>query len=53
VGTLAPGRVADLVVLAADPFAAEPEALLTTRVLSTWVAGVEQAQRAAGSSVLV
>ncbi|WP_408896034.1 amidohydrolase [Nocardioides sp. R1-1] len=56
VGTIAPGRAADLVVLARDPFATAPEDLLTTEVLRTFVAGVEQerpAQRAAGSSVLV
>ncbi|WP_281285886.1 amidohydrolase [Nocardioides humi] len=43
IGTLAPGMAADLVVLAADPFAARPEALLTTEVLRTYVGGVEQA----------
>ncbi|MBM7519721.1 amidohydrolase [Nocardioides nitrophenolicus] len=52
VGAIAPGRVADLVVLAADPFATAPEDLLTTEVLRTFVAGVERTQRAAGSSVL-
>ena len=53
VGTLAPGMAADLVVLAADPFATVPEELLTTEVLRTFVAGAERAQRGAGSSVLV
>lgn len=56
VGTIAPGRVADLVVLARDPFAAAPEDLLTTEVVRTFVGGVEvtdAAQRAAGSSVRV
>ena len=39
-GLLAPGSVADLVVLDRDPFAAPPEEIGAARVVSTWVDGV-------------
>ena len=39
-GVLAPGHVADLVVLDRDPFAGPPEEIGATRVASTWVRGV-------------
>ena len=39
VGTLEAGAFADLIVLDTDPFAAEPEALLTARVVRTIVGG--------------
>ncbi|MBB6626519.1 amidohydrolase [Nocardioides sp. KIGAM211] len=39
-GVLAPGAVADLVVLDRDPFAGPPEEIGATRVVSTWVEGV-------------
>ena len=39
-GVLAPGAVADLVVLDRDPFADEPGAIGATKVVSTWVEGV-------------
>ncbi len=38
-GVIAPGRVADLVVLDRDPFAGPPEAIGGTRVVSTWIDG--------------
>ncbi len=38
-GVIAPGHVADLVVLDRDPFAGEPDAVGATRVVSTWVDG--------------
>lgn len=38
-GTVAPGRLADLVVLDADPMTVEPEAIAGTRVLRTVVGG--------------
>jgi predicted amidohydrolase YtcJ len=38
-GVLAPGAVADLVVLDKDPFAGPPEEIGGTRVVSTWVDG--------------
>jgi len=38
-GVLAPGAVADLVVLDRDPFAGPMEAIGATRVVSTWVDG--------------
>ena len=39
-GTLAPGQVADLVVLDRDPFAGEPDEIGAAQVVSTWVEGV-------------
>jgi predicted amidohydrolase YtcJ len=39
-GTIAPGRVADLVVLDRDPFAGPASEIGATRVVSTWVDGV-------------
>ena len=39
-GTVAPGQVADLVVLDRDPFAGDPAEIGATRVVSTWVDGV-------------
>jgi predicted amidohydrolase YtcJ len=39
-GTIAPGRLADFVILADDPRAVAPGALHAVRVLSTWVGGV-------------
>ena len=39
VGTLAVGKLADLVVLSQDPFAVAPEAISRTRALATWVGG--------------
>jgi len=39
-GVLAPGAVADLVVLDRDPFAEEPGTIGATKVVSTWVEGV-------------
>jgi len=38
-GALAPGRVADLVVLDRDPFARPTDEIGATRVVSTWVCG--------------
>ena len=38
-GLVAPGRVADLVVLDRDPFAAPASEIGATQVVSTWVAG--------------
>jgi predicted amidohydrolase YtcJ len=38
-GVLAPGHVADLVVLDRDPFAGPPEEIGATTVASTWVGG--------------
>ncbi len=38
-GVLAPGAVADLVVLDRDPFAGTPEEIGAARVRSTWIAG--------------
>ncbi|MFI6818271.1 amidohydrolase [Nonomuraea sp. NPDC050328] len=40
VGTLAPGRYADLAVLPADPLAVEPEAVAGLEVLATFLGGV-------------
>ncbi|SDT35318.1 amidohydrolase [Microterricola viridarii] len=45
VGRLAPGQFADFIVLDADPFAAEPEALRGITVLSTVVGGAVRFQR--------
>ncbi len=39
-GTLAPGQVADLVVLDRDPFAGDASEIGAARVVSTWVGGV-------------
>jgi predicted amidohydrolase YtcJ len=38
-GTIAPGNLADLVVLDRDPFAAPPEEVAETTVLQTYVGG--------------
>ncbi|HET7844601.1 MAG TPA: amidohydrolase [Xanthomonadales bacterium] len=38
-GAIAPGRRADFVVVATDPFAVAPRALRDTKVLATWVDG--------------
>ena len=38
-GTLAPGMVADVVVLDRDPFALDPQEIGTVRVVSTWLGG--------------
>ncbi len=38
-GSLEPGRQADFILVDTDPFTADPEAVLQTRVLQTWVAG--------------
>jgi predicted amidohydrolase YtcJ len=38
-GVLAPGAVADLVVLDRDPFAGHPGEVGSARVLSTWIDG--------------
>jgi len=40
VGRLAPGLLADFVLLDADPLAPPPDRLPKVRVLSTWVDGV-------------
>jgi hypothetical protein len=39
-GTVAPGQVADLVVLDRDPFAGPAAEIGAARVVSTWVDGV-------------
>jgi predicted amidohydrolase YtcJ len=38
-GTLAPGKVADFIVLDRDPYAGQPDDLLRVRVLATVVGG--------------
>ncbi|MGH3585130.1 MAG: amidohydrolase, partial [Pseudonocardia sp.] len=46
-GTLAPGRLADLVVLDTDPFTEPPDAVRRTRVLTTVVGGEVRWERSA------
>ena len=41
IGSLKPGKQADMIVLDRDVFAVKPEALCDTRVLQTWFAGRE------------
>ncbi|MNN90316.1 N-substituted formamide deformylase precursor [compost metagenome] len=41
IGSLKPGKQADLILLDRDVFEVEPEALRDTRVLKTWFAGRE------------
>ncbi|MCY1461375.1 Amidohydrolase family protein [compost metagenome] len=41
IGSLKPGKQADMILLDRDVFQAEPEALRDTRVLRTWFAGSE------------
>jgi predicted amidohydrolase YtcJ len=41
IGSLAPGKQADLILLDRDVFQVEPEALRDTQVLKTWFAGQE------------
>ena len=41
IGSLKPGKQADLILLDRDVFSVEPEALRDTRVLKTWFAGRE------------
>ncbi len=38
-GSLEPGKQADFILIDTDPFNSQPEALLHTRVLQTWVGG--------------
>ena len=38
-GTLAPGKLADMIVLSADPLQTEPDDLLTVEVLETYLGG--------------
>ena len=38
-GTIAPGQMADLVVLDRDPFAGESEEIGAAQVVSTWING--------------
>jgi predicted amidohydrolase YtcJ len=47
-GTIEPGKLADLVVLDRDPFAAPPAEIGTTGVLATYVQG-EAVYRSDGS----
>jgi predicted amidohydrolase YtcJ len=39
IGTLEPGKQADLTILATDPFKASPDAISAIKVSETWVAG--------------
>jgi predicted amidohydrolase YtcJ len=39
IGTLEPGKEADLTILATDPFKASPDAISAIKVSETWVAG--------------
>ncbi len=48
-GTIAPGQVADLVVLDQDPFAADRADIGATQVVSTWVDGVAVHQSSPGT----
>ncbi|MNP79826.1 N-substituted formamide deformylase precursor [compost metagenome] len=41
IGSLKPGKQADLILLDRDVFEVEPEALRDTQVLKTWFAGRE------------
>ncbi len=41
-GTLEPGKLADLVVLAEDPRSVEPDALRDIEVLETWMDGIRR-----------
>ncbi len=38
-GTLAAGKLADLVILDRDPFEVEPKELLNINVMQTWLGG--------------
>jgi predicted amidohydrolase YtcJ len=42
IGTLEPGKLADLVVLAEDPRSVDPHALADIEVLETWMDGVRR-----------
>ena len=39
IGTLEPGKEADLVILEQDPFKVAPDAIMKCKVSETWVAG--------------
>lgn len=39
IGTLEPGKEADLTILEGDPYATAPEKLMDIRVSETWIAG--------------
>ena len=45
VGSLEPGKLADLAVLDADPLTVDPEGLPGIQVTQTWVGGVQRHQR--------
>jgi predicted amidohydrolase YtcJ len=38
-GTLESGKLADLTILEKDPYAVDPDTLMTIRVSETWVGG--------------
>ncbi|UAK24393.1 amidohydrolase [Sphingomonas nostoxanthinifaciens] len=40
IGSLAPGRLADFILLDRDPFMVDPRALRETKVMETWIGGV-------------
>jgi predicted amidohydrolase YtcJ len=41
IGSLEPGKAADLTILEGDPYKTEPEKLMTIKVSETWVAGTK------------
>lgn len=41
-GTLEPGKEADLTILESDPYTVDPEKIIAIRVSETWVAGEKQ-----------
>ena len=48
VGTLEPGKEADLTILEIDPHRCDPEKIMTIPVSETWVAGEQKYSRTAG-----
>lgn len=49
IGTLAPGKWADFVIVDRDPTKVDPQALARTLVLQTWIAGKKLWERAASA----
>jgi predicted amidohydrolase YtcJ len=50
IGSLAPGKWADFVIVDRDPTKVDPQALARTQVLETWIAGKKVWSRAPSAS---
>ena len=53
IGTLEPGKEADLTILESDPYKADPEKISAIKVSETWVAGEQKFGMIAGFPALI